>query len=177
MSSRAGLEPKSLLTTQQLRGYSDDKMGGLIVVGSYVPKTTLQLKSLVEGSNIVPLELSVREIIEASRASRDSSSVGLGPLIKRTAAQIDQLLLTGQNVVLYTTREFLTGTTLTDAAAVSDTLTDIVRKVKSKPAFLVAKGGITSHDVASKSLGITTARVIGQIEPGVPVWKVLNAAV
>jgi uncharacterized protein YgbK (DUF1537 family) len=173
VSSRAGLEPKGLLTAQQLREPSEKKMGGLIVVGSYVPKTTQQLSSLLDGADIQAVELSVRQIIEASRKRSDVTSIDeLGEIIRSTAAMIDNTILSGKDVVMYTTREFLAGTTLVDAAAVSDTLTEIVRQVSYKPAFLVAKGGITSHDVAFKSLNITTARVIGQIEPGVPVWKV-----
>lgn len=148
-------------------------MGGLIVVGSYVPKTTQQLSSLLDGADIQAVELSVRQIIEASRKRVEACpSDELGAIITSTAALIDTAILAGKDVVMYTTREFLAGTTLTDAAAVSDTLTEIVRLVGYKPAFLVAKGGITSHDVAFKSLNITTARVVGQIEPGVPVWKV-----
>ena len=177
VSSRAGLEPRGLLTPEQLRHSSEgivEPVGGLIVVGSYVPKTTLQLKTLLAGADIFPLELSVREIIEAARSVKDDSKVSiLDIIINRTAAQIDKLILSGKHVVMFTTREFLVGTTLADGAAVSDTLTEIVRLVKPKPAFLVAKGGITSHDVAFKSLNITTARVIGQVEPGIPVWKVI----
>lgn len=169
MASRAGLEPKGLLTAAQLRTPGSGKLGGLIVVGSYVPKTSLQLTSLLEGSNIMPMVLSVKEVIDASRLDEEESLAGI---VDATAAKVDAAILRGQNVVLYTTREFLPGTTLLDAAAVSDTLTAIVREVRTKPAFLVAKGGITSHDVASKSLNITTARVIGQILPGVPVWTV-----
>ena len=40
-----------------------------------------------------------------------------------------------------------------------------------RPAFIVAKGGITSSDLATKALGAKKALVLGQIVPGVPVWK------
>jgi uncharacterized protein YgbK (DUF1537 family) len=36
----------------------------------------------------------------------------------------------------------------------------------AKPAWVVAKGGITSHEVAEKGLGIRRARVEGQFWPG-----------
>ena len=174
VSSRAGLEPRGLLTSGQLHNALEEKLGGLFVVGSYVPKTTLQLKLLLEGCDVFPLELDVKDIIDAARSVKDSTSINsqLRTIILKSAIKIDEAILSGENVVMYTTREFLHGTTLTDAAAVSDTLTEIVKHIKTKPAFLVAKGGITSHDVAFKSLNISTARVIGQIEPGVPVWKV-----
>ena len=153
---------------------SAEKIGGLLVVGSYVPKTTVQLKSLLEGSDIFPLELNVKDIIDALRSVKDSNSINsqLRTIIIKSANIIDKAILSGEHVVMYTTRDFLHGTTLTEAAAVSDTLTEIVKNIKPKPAFIVAKGGITSHDIAFKSMNISTARVIGQIEPGVPVWKV-----
>jgi len=35
----------------------------------------------------------------------------------------------------------------------------------------VAKGGITSSDVATLGLGVRRALVMGQVLPGVPVWQ------
>ena len=35
----------------------------------------------------------------------------------------------------------------------------------------MAKGGITSSDLATKALGMRRAVVKGQILPGIPVWK------
>lgn len=40
-----------------------------------------------------------------------------------------------------------------------------------RPLFLIAKGGITSNDVAVKGLGLKRAMVLGPILPGVPVWE------
>jgi uncharacterized protein YgbK (DUF1537 family) len=36
----------------------------------------------------------------------------------------------------------------------------------ARPAWVIAKGGITSHDVAVHGLGIRRARVLGQLLPG-----------
>ena len=38
------------------------------------------------------------------------------------------------------------------------------------PKFIIAKGGITSSDVATKGLAIRKARVLGQVAAGIPVW-------
>ena len=38
-------------------------------------------------------------------------------------------------------------------------------------AELLAKGGITSSDIATQGLGVQRALVLGQILPGVPVWQ------
>lgn len=37
--------------------------------------------------------------------------------------------------------------------------------------FIVAKGGITSSDLASKALSAKKATVLGPVIPGVPLWK------
>jgi uncharacterized protein YgbK (DUF1537 family) len=37
---------------------------------------------------------------------------------------------------------------------------------------LIAKGGITSSDLATKALGVKRALVRGQILPGIPLWEV-----
>ena len=44
-------------------------------------------------------------------------------------------------------------------------------RLKLRPSFVVAKGGITSSDVGTKALKVKRADVIGQIRPGIPVWR------
>ena len=36
---------------------------------------------------------------------------------------------------------------------------------------MIAKGGITSSDIGTKALKVRRAEVMGQILPGIPVWK------
>jgi len=40
-----------------------------------------------------------------------------------------------------------------------------------QPNYILVKGGITSHDIAIQGLGMKRSEVIGQLLPGVPVWK------
>jgi uncharacterized protein YgbK (DUF1537 family) len=47
----------------------------------------------------------------------------------------------------------------------------VVRALTIRPRYLVAKGGITSSDIATQGLGVRRALVLGQILPGVPVWQ------
>lgn len=54
---------------------------------------------------------------------------------------------------------------------ISDALTSLVADLTVRPAFVLAKGGITSSDVGVKALRVHCARVRGQIAPGVPVWE------
>ncbi len=50
-------------------------------------------------------------------------------------------------------------------------LVNVLSRLSVRPAFMIAKGGITASDIATKALAITKASVPGQIIPGVPVWK------
>lgn len=55
--------------------------------------------------------------------------------------------------------------------AISDAVQRCVGQLPVAPAFVVAKGGITSSDVGTKALKVRRAKVLGQIRPGVPVWQ------
>ena len=54
---------------------------------------------------------------------------------------------------------------------ISDAVSAIVASLTVRPAFLIAKGGITSSTVGTEALGVKKARVLGQICPGIPVWQ------
>jgi uncharacterized protein YgbK (DUF1537 family) len=89
--------------------------------------------------------------------------------------QIDQWLAAGKDVVVYTSRQLERGD---DAEAnlrinnvVSSFLVDLIRGLTIRPSFIVAKGGITSSDLASKALSAKKALIVGQVIPGVPIWK------
>ena len=51
---------------------------------------------------------------------------------------------------------------------VSDFLVNIVRHLPFHPQYLVAKGGITSHDILTHGLEVKVARVMGQAINSVP---------
>ena len=54
---------------------------------------------------------------------------------------------------------------------VSTGLIEIVKKISVEPRYIIAKGGITASDVATQGLQVRHAVVLGQILPGVPVWR------
>jgi uncharacterized protein YgbK (DUF1537 family) len=56
-----------------------------------------------------------------------------------------------------------------------ESLTTAVREVAPGVDVVIAKGGITSADVARIGLGARSARVVGQVLAGVSVWD-LNAS-
>ena len=46
-----------------------------------------------------------------------------------------------------------------------------MQRIQIAPRYILAKGGITSSDIATRALNVKKAMVLGQILPGVPVWK------
>ena len=83
--------------------------------------------------------------------------------------------MAGHDVVLYTSRTLVTGRDAASSLAigqqVSSALVAIVAGLSVTPRFLVAKGGITSSDLATQALQVRRAMVLGQLVPGVPVWR------
>ena len=51
---------------------------------------------------------------------------------------------------------------------VSEFLVETVRQLPFHPKYLVAKGGITSHDILTHGLEVSMARVMGQVINSVP---------
>lgn len=152
--------------------------GGLTVVGSYVPKTTAQLTRLIEaaasaggdGPDIVPIELPVSELLSAR----------CDALVQATAARVDRVVSSGHEAVVFTSRGLVTGdspeSSLAIGSRVSAALVAVVRRLGVAPRHLVAKGGVTSSDLATMALGVQRAMVRGQIVPGVPVWELGSEA-
>ena len=54
---------------------------------------------------------------------------------------------------------------------VNRAIVTLVQSLAVFPDWLVAKGGITSNDVAVEGLGVRRADVLGSVRPGVPVWR------
>jgi len=54
---------------------------------------------------------------------------------------------------------------------VMDSLVGVVQALLPDVDLVISKGGITSADVAARGMGATSSRVLGQVLPGVSVWR------
>ena len=97
--------------------------------------------------------------------------------VRRCVKEEEQAILTGKTAVCYTRRKLLSfqGDTKEEALLrslkISEGVQGLVSGLSVSPAFLIAKGGITSSDIGKKALKVRRAEVMGQILPGIPVWK------
>ncbi|MFV0459699.1 MAG: four-carbon acid sugar kinase family protein [Actinomycetales bacterium] len=140
---------------------------GLIVIGSHVDLTTRQLAALGSRRGLVEVEIDVATVLTQGRAQH----------VDQVVSDVCRALATGE-VVLRTSRTLVRGSdgddSLRIAREVSDAVVQVVRSVlqRTPPRFVVAKGGITSSDVASRGLGIGRAMVRGPMLPGlVSLWE------
>jgi uncharacterized protein YgbK (DUF1537 family) len=157
----AGQDGRPLLSRAAM--VRDGGQPGLIMVGSFVPKTSRQLDCLRELGNMEFVEWRVAEAAQAGTLAAEAA---------RVAARTDAALSNGRDACIYTSREFSDAgrDSLDFSAQVSKGLCGALSSLKKRPGWLVAKGGITSSDLAVKALGVKRARVLGQVLPGVPVW-------
>jgi len=161
---RAGLPGRPLLSAKELA--LPEKSGALLLVGSYVPRTSEQISYLKKHTEIKSIEVWVTHLLcERTRAEE----------IRRVVGLVNETLGDDSDVMVYTSRDLIAGQNAEKSLAmgnqISDSLVDIVRRISVRPRYLLAKGGITSSDLATKALGIKRAIVLGQILLGVPVWK------
>lgn len=165
VAARLGLAPQPLLDSSTLTS-ADAKRGGLVVAGSYVPKTTAQLSRLRAAHSLRVVEVDVGAVLDPERAAAT---------IARCIHETNAAVAANENTLVFTSRELVTGdsaeTSLSLGGTISAALIAIVQGLTVRPRFLIAKGGITSSDVATRGLNVRRAMVLGQLLPGVPVWQ------
>ncbi len=161
-----GISSRPLLTRKEMIRESGTP-GGLVVIGSHTAKTTEQLDALKEIETLVFVEFNSDRVLEAA----------LDDEVNRVRDISDKFLRGGKTVVIYTCRKLLSleedtpEKALVRSAKISDAVQSLVGSLEVCPGFVLAKGGITSSDIGIKALHVTKARVLGQIQPGVPVWE------
>jgi uncharacterized protein YgbK (DUF1537 family) len=164
VSILAGIAPGKMFTP--LGSDFQSKNGSLIVVGSYVPKTTGQLDYLLEQKKHESIEINVDSVLSDQHFAKNASAI---------SGKVDQLLREGKDAVVYTSRSLAVGADASESlkinSAVSNYLVAVLQQLNVRPSFIITKGGITSSDLASKGLSSKKAYILGQAIPGVPVWR------
>ena len=171
----SGLEPGTPLRGQAIRPAAGRGEHGLIVVGSHVSQTSRQVAALRAGRGITGIELDVPALL---RSSADPGA--RGDVAAATARQVAGAL--GQaDVLLYTSRTLIQGHSKQRSLAISRTVSAALARITglalaARPAWIIAKGGITSHDVAVQGLRMRRAEVAGQLFDGlISVFRPVDA--
>jgi len=167
----AGLDAIPPLTQAEVWPSGQPDGHGLIVVGSHVGITNRQVEVLEQRHDIERVVIEVDAILDPLRATQ----------------HIEQCVLTARralvdrDVMLITSRALSTGHDANESLRIArDISASVVRIVDAlladSPTWVIAKGGITSHDVLLHALGIERAEIVGQLFAGfVSVLRPLEA--
>lgn len=143
-------------------------VGGIVAIGSHVGLTTRQLDRLRADRGLVELEIDVRAVLDDARRGAH-----LSDLVTRGVEA-----LADGDIIVRTSRELVTGADADDSLAisrrVSAALVEVVKQIAQTraPRFVIAKGGITSSDIAEHALQIERAVAVGPMLPGiVSLWE------
>jgi uncharacterized protein YgbK (DUF1537 family) len=130
----APLSPKSLFPGART---GSTGVGGLIIIGSYVPKTTTQRTYLLDRckDHVSLLELDVNHLLSSTDQNRK--------LITQCAQSIEEVISAGKDAVLSTSRTLITSVqqqkSLEMGRIVSGVLIQITTEVSVKPKYIIAK--------------------------------------
>lgn len=158
---------RPLLSGRELAA-AGSRAGGVILVGSHTAKTTAQLEELKGLTQLVFLEMDSDLVLTPGALEKETN---------RLLALEEEMIPQGKTVCVSTKRALLKvendspEQALIRSVQIGQALQRLVGELQAAPAFVVAKGGITSSDVGVKALKVKRATVSGQIQPGIPVWQ------
>ena len=163
---RGAIEDIPLLSPEQIYQNKDTGKGnGIIAVGSYMKMSTDQLNEALKLERVKGIELKVKNLFHQKSREEEIGSA---------LAKAEQTFNSGKHVLVYTSRKEIRSSSdkekLKIGRMVSNALVEVLKRVQTEPSFVIAKGGITASDIATRALGIRKALVKGQLEPGIPVW-------
>jgi uncharacterized protein YgbK (DUF1537 family) len=163
--------PQQPVKAEDMSAYVWDQRPGIVLVGSHVAKTSAQLSCLTEQTDVVPIEVDVRELnVDDSAFAQNRARMADAIINKVYTAHAH-----GNNVVIYTSREELQFPSQKQRLAFGERLSaflmDLVKELPESIGFLISKGGITSNDVLSTGLELSQSRVVGQILTGCSVVR------
>ncbi|TBL70297.1 four-carbon acid sugar kinase family protein [Paenibacillus thalictri] len=154
---RCGLKSLSLATPM---GRKPQKL--LVVCGSHTAAATKQLNVFIIEYKIKPVVIETKPLFELGVQSM------VPAIIENVISQLNQhhiVLLMSERIRDDAHKE------LEDGAKVMNAIIAVVNGVAAQCDAVIAKGGITSAQVASDGLHASYAQVLGQLEPGVSVWE------
>ncbi|KAL3444846.1 hypothetical protein BJX65DRAFT_319732 [Aspergillus insuetus] len=189
VSSRLGIPSNDPIKPRQLQlaiPSGATQTGGLIVAGSYVPKSSVQLETLIRrrGSALEVLTVHVPALLaEAANHPDIATTLQNSTALQRIIERASSTLQGGRDVLVMTSRGLVTVDSTPSSTSITRKLTNlsintlvaqslvyILRGLTIRPRYLLAKGGVTSSDAGTAGVGIKRGRVLGQAAPGVPIW-------
>ena len=141
---------------------------GLVIVGSYVELSTLQLQNLIETDNCEPIELDVFDFfrIISSENHHKQRNLFKNKFLREIRFNFEK----GKTPILFTSRKFMSldySEQFNFCNSLSLFISEIVADLKYEIGYLISKGGITTNMILSKGLNADYVYLEGQILTGI----------
>ncbi len=174
--SKVGFNTKNNIYYSGLRRKDNNNnyMKGIIVVGSHVDISTMQLLHLLKTSSCKPVEINVDKFFNFLKLKNNNSSIQ--DFKYQLVEQIKDILEKEFTPVLYTSRKVIAFREKCEEFSFNKDLAifiaQIVKELKHDIGYLVSKGGITSNTILSEGFNIDSAYLEGQIMTGISLLSV-----
>ena len=174
--SKLGFNKKNNIYYSSLRRKDSNSkyMQGLIVVGSHVDISTLQLMNLLKLSFCQPIEINVNRFYSFLKSSDKESLIK--DFKNQLVDHIKDLIKNKYTPVLFTSRKVISFQDKYEEFSFNEALAifmaQIVRELKHEIGYLVSKGGITTNTILSEGFNIASAYLEGQIMTGISLLSV-----
>lgn len=174
---RGGLRDRPLFSLADLT--SRPRPRGLVLAGSYVPRTTAQLEQLLARPWASGICLDISPLAAAATAGPETARQA----VQQALAAVRAAWASSRLPVVYTSRTEVQGATPAEdirlKRAVGRLLVHLARAaldLAGRLDYLVVKGGTTAFDIATRACGASSVDVLGQVAPGVPAWRLRSPA-
>ena len=172
----AALPPQPLagadLVALRRRGRDGEPLRGLVLVGSHVPLADAQLASLLAEPLCTGLELPVARLVQLLDLSLPGARPGalLACLERDWLLELGEILAGGSTPVLYSSRGEFPCASVAARRRLGDGLAALMARLVGalapQLAYLISKGGTTTHALLADGLGLAAVELQGQLLPG-----------
>ncbi len=163
-------QSKKFFSNLRIRNKEKSFLPGLIIIGSYVKLSTMQLNNLLEISNCDPIELDVFEFFKITSSDNNKKQMNLfkNKFLKEIRFSFEK----GKTPVLFTSRKFMSldsSELLNFYNLLACFIAELVADLKYEIGYLISKGGITTNLILSNGLNADYVYLEGQIFKGISV--------
>ncbi len=163
-------QDKIFFSNLRIRNKERIFLPGLIIVGSYVELSTIQLNNLLETSNCNPIELDVFEFFKIN--SLENNQKSRNEFKNKFLKEIRFSFEKGITPVLFTSRKFMSldySEQFNFYNSIGCFIAELVADLKYEIGYLISKGGITTNLILSNGLSADYVYLKGQILTGISV--------
>jgi len=161
---------ETFFSNLRVRNKENSFLPGLIIVGSFVELSTIQLKNLLEMRNCNPIELNVFEFFKITSSDNNKKQRNLfkNKFLKEIRFSFEK----GKTPVLFTSRKFMPleySEQFNFYNSLASFIAELVADLKYEIGYLISKGGITTNVILSNGLNADYVYLEGQILTGISV--------